>query len=482
MLATSASAQVTFTVNSTDDGVDANGTDGKCEIPLPAPPNTCTLRAAVMQANRMPNAGAVIMLPAGTYKLSIPATLANGEENGDLDLIIPSGYSPGPTTINGAGAASTTIDAQGIDRILRIDAGRTVSISGVSLVNGLVTSNDGGGISNAGSLTLTDCIVSHNSASIGSSAGGGINNLGVLHATRVTFSDNHAGDGGNGGGISNSIHANLTLSQSTLSANTAGNDGGGVSNQSDGGFTVDTSTLADNTAGFQGGGIYSFLSSPLIMTGSTISGNKAASGGGIYSGGDLYARNSTISGNTATQAGGGFYNVSPGYGNFYNSTIVFNHADVVGNGGQGGGVFVDGSNSASILNVRNTVMAGNTLSLSAVDNDCNGAVGFYAKNKIGTFVGCSIAAGSTGLPTFIDSFAEFGPLQNNGGPTRTHALVPPSSMINGGLSCVDQNHAHLATDQRGRPRPPSPPDPQNSTCDIGAFEYNEIFPAGFELP
>jgi hypothetical protein len=55
-------------------------------------------------------------------------------------------------------------------------------------------------------------------------------------------------------------------------------------------------------------------------------------------------------------------------------------------------------------------------------------------------------------------------------------------MIGGGVACVDQNSVHLATDQRGRPRPPSPPDPLNSTCDIGAFEYNEIFADGVEVP
>jgi hypothetical protein len=42
-------------------------------------------------------------------------------------------------------------------------------------------------------------------------------------------------------------------------------------------------------------------------------------------------------------------------------------------------------------------------------------------------------------------------------------------MINGAFGCVNQSSAYLATDQRGRPRPPSPPNPFNSTCDIGAF-------------
>jgi len=114
LLATSAPAQVTFNVNTTDDGVDINLGDGVCSTVPPTVPPTppiCTLRAAVMQANRMDNAGAIIMLPAGTYKLSIPVTGTDDEGNGDLNMTVPAGYSPGPTTISGAGAANTIIDA-----------------------------------------------------------------------------------------------------------------------------------------------------------------------------------------------------------------------------------------------------------------------------------------------------------------------------------------------------------------------------------
>ncbi|MEO7064662.1 MAG: hypothetical protein ABI082_12935, partial [Dokdonella sp.] len=56
----------TFTVNSTLDQVDDDTTDNVCHTAA----NTCTLRAAVMQANRAPTAGATIMLPAGVYTLT----------------------------------------------------------------------------------------------------------------------------------------------------------------------------------------------------------------------------------------------------------------------------------------------------------------------------------------------------------------------------------------------------------------------------
>jgi CSLREA domain-containing protein len=482
LLATGAPAQVTFNVNTTNDGVDINPGDGNCSTVAPPALPICTLRAAVMEANRMANAGAIIMLPAGTYKLSIGATIADGEENGDLNMIVPSGYSPGPTTISGAGAASTIIDAQGIDRVLRIDAGRTVSISGVSMINGFRgTSSDGAGIFNAGTLVLSDCVVSHNNALVGSSSGGGIVNQGGLQATRVTFSDNHVG--GYGGGIANNVHGSVSLSQSTLSANSAGSNGGGVSNSSEvsegGFFTLDTSTVAGNMAGANGGGIYSDSISFLDLIRSTVSGNNAVNGGGVYNGGHGYVLNSTISGNSAAQNGGGYYSVSPASGNFYNTTIVFNRANPDGGlgGGHGGGAFVD-STSGSILNVRNTVLAGNTVTVSAFPDDCYGTVGFFEKNQVGTSSDCFYAASSTGTRTLLGSVAEFGPLQDNGGPTRTHALVPPSSMINGGSGCVDQNSTLIATDQRGRPRPPYDAS-FNSTCDLGAFEYNEIFHNGF---
>ena len=64
-----------------------------------------------------------------------------------------------------------------------------------------------------------------------------------------------------------------------------------------------------------------------------------------------------------------------------------------------------------------------------------------------------------------------GPLQNNGGPTWTHALLPGSDAINStldSLGCVDETGALLTTDQRGFPRP------VGMRCDVGAFEYSPL--------
>jgi CSLREA domain-containing protein len=96
----------TFTVNSTADGIDDDTSDGVCHTVA----NTCTLRAAIMQANRAGGLGATIVLPAGTYVLERPPSGSDGEDSGDLNLTTPASGDP-LITISGAGASTTIIDA-----------------------------------------------------------------------------------------------------------------------------------------------------------------------------------------------------------------------------------------------------------------------------------------------------------------------------------------------------------------------------------
>ena len=188
---------VTFTVNSTLDQPDDLTIPGTCHTAA----NTCTLRAAVMQANRTSGAGATIIVPAGIYTLTIPAAGSDGEENGDLNLTTPAIGSP-VITIIGAGASTTIIDGQpdSIRVCSMCIAGRTASITGVTIRNGYATdpwlrrwnlqrwyadgeqystisgnySNDhGGGIYNGGTLTVTNSTISQNTAA---TSGGGIYN------------------------------------------------------------------------------------------------------------------------------------------------------------------------------------------------------------------------------------------------------------------------------------------------------------------
>jgi hypothetical protein len=169
--------------------------------------NDCSLRGAIIAANANPGAD-TINLPAGTYALSI---LGAGEDNaatGDLDI-------RDDLTILGAGAATTTVDGSGIDRVFHSDpAGTgtiTVSIQGVTITNGatvvisFVLANGGAirnGSSNTatanlgGTLTLTNCVVQGSSTP---RDGGGIANTGTLDLVHTTVTGNTASQ--NGGGL-----------------------------------------------------------------------------------------------------------------------------------------------------------------------------------------------------------------------------------------------------------------------------------------
>jgi CSLREA domain-containing protein len=496
LVATSAAqAAIVFTVNSTLDGVDDNPGNGICHTV----DGTCTLRAAIMEANRTPNAGATILLPASAvpYTLQIFPTIAGGEENGDLNLGVPSGYSPGPTTITGAGADVTVIDANTIDRVLSVQGdGRSATISGVSMING-VTSGNGGGIAvtaPSAALYLNDCAV-RNSTTM--HTGGAIYNAGQLKATRVALTGNSAmGDGGGIGGeganqlVQSTISGNLAASRgggiaavnagtfnstmdfTTISGNSAASEGSGIYLDSYGQLTLSNSALSGNGGGLNGGGISVAPNATLYMSRSTISGNSAFGyGGGISNGGSLFASNCTISGNSVNQYGGGISNA--GTVNAYNVTIVFNQADSDADSiGVGAGIFNVYSNST--FNLRNSVIAGNYLAGAPNFDDCNGSVGIYGNNRFSATGGCSVSG--PGSFSLVGSLAEFGVLKDNGGPTRTHALLPPSDLIDGAAICTDQNGVTLTTDQRGRPRS------VGASCDIGAFEYDpgDIFASGFQ--
>lgn len=485
-IAATASAAVdpfVFDVNSSADEPDADAGDGLCKTAA----NTCTLRAAVMQANVVPNVNSTINVPAGTYKLGLPID----PNKGSLKLTTPTGGNP-VISIVGAGAAVTTIDGNLTDRVLRVYLGRTANVSGVSLVNGEVSQASGGAVYNDGVLYMTDATISNSQAldaygggiyntAIGgsylsllrvkidanaASIGGGIYNSGILIVSHSVILDNVSTV--QAGGIYSST--NLAVTFSTISGNLTVNYGGAIATSGDGAttLTLSHSTLDGNSA-IQGGALYLPFGTAYLDH-DTLSRNTAQFGGGVKSNGSLIMSNSTISQNASSNTGGGIYNV--GSANVYNSTIAYNEADSDADGtGDGAGVF---NETLSTFNLRNSVLAGNYLAGQQDYHDCFGIVGFYGHNRISAMSGCSIAPGSPGTVTPIGSLDELGILEDNGGPTQTIALVAPSSMIGGAVLCTNQNAAALATDQRDRQRP------TGTTCDIGAFEYNELFRSAFE--
>ncbi|GIK36271.1 MAG: hypothetical protein BroJett011_01040 [Chloroflexota bacterium] len=248
------------------------------------------------------------------------------------------------------------------------------------------------------------------------------------------------GSGSYGGGIYNV--ATLTLNYSSVLSSTAGgNFGGGIKN--DGAATLNNSTVGGNSAEY-GGGIYNRGS--LILNNSTISGNTAKKyGGGIKNQGTLKLNNATISANTTEDKGGGVLNYS--YGKTY---------------------------------FKNTIIAGN-IALNSSQADCGyistGSQSFYSYgyNLVGASTGCP----STGTGDQTTADPRLGPLQNNGGNTSTHALLPDSPAIDAGNpnGCKDSSGSLLTADQRGEPRPVDGNNDTTVRCDIGAYEAQLTDPA-----
>lgn len=389
-----------FNVTTVADLTDDNLSDGICHTSA----NSCSLRAAITQANALSGAGsALISLPEGIYVLG----LGNG-------LYLGSGsQSNRSLVVSGAGASTTIIDANQAGNIA-VDSNLSALIVGVTIRNGLA--NFGGGIGNLGTLTLVGCRIESN------------------HALE------------DGGGIGN--HGNLNVIQTTVSGNTA-MYGGALANE--GVARISESLLRDNHAQFDGGGIL----------------NSGSSNGSRH----VYLINSTLSANLADNNGGGIFSDFNNSLTFlYNTSLVGNGADDDHdeNGGVGGGMYAQAGARFVLVNA---LIANNTQTVFT-DNDCSGAYEMYGRNFFTFTTGCSSTNGGT---LYHVSPASIAALQDNGGPTWSHALLGFSEAINSApfdLGCVDETGAHLNTDQRGAPRPSV-----NRFCDAGAFEYGSAVPA-----
>jgi hypothetical protein len=150
--------------------------------------------------------------------------------------------------------------------------------------------------------------------------------------------------------------------------------------------------------------------------------------------------------------------------------------------GEGGGIYAPGINGSRFI-VVNTIVADNTINGRSAFDDCVGGIEAYGANLYTMAVpfGCTLGGNGSDAMRQV-SLETIGPLQDNGGPTLTHALLVNSEAIDGtnGQGCVDANGTPLSTDQRDAPRI------VGASCDIGAYEYGArvdvIFRNGFDSP
>jgi fibronectin-binding autotransporter adhesin len=218
-----------------------------------------SLRQAVNLADVL-TGGATITFDKSTFSAPTIIDLTSGQ----LEL----SNTTGPVNILGPGLGKLAISGAGVSRVFQVDKGASASLSGMTIIGG-VTSGDGGGLLNFGSVTLTgDAIVGNSAAD-----GGGIANSGTAVILGSSIDGNAATE--NGGGIFNT--SALALSLSDLSANMAANDGGGLYNT--GTAALVFCTVDDNSAS-AGGGIYADPSgSPVVLIGTEVKQNK---GGNIF--------------------------------------------------------------------------------------------------------------------------------------------------------------------------------------------------------
>jgi Right handed beta helix region len=288
----------------------------------------------------------------------------------------------------------------------------------LTVVNSNVSDNAGSGISNDGTEGITSATIL--STTVSDNSVGGVSSGAFFGGAGVTITDCTISGNSTNGGILAGADTFLTVANSTISDNLSGETGGGIDVIS-ALVSIVNSTISGNSAGTSGGGIYCFENvGPVSIVNSTISGNSAGdSGGGIYNSNfgdqDSSIVNSTISGNSAGTSGGGIYNVGVRL-HVANSTITGNSA------GSGGGIY----DNQSVVGISNTIFNA-------------GASGENIFNNGGTVIsgGYNLSSDDgggylTGPGDQINTDPLLGPLQNNGGPTFTHALLPGSPAIDAG--------------------------------------------------
>jgi hypothetical protein len=320
--------------------------------------------------------------------------------NGDTIELAAGTYNQHSITVNkslvlkGASTGNTIVDAQQQGRVFVIPSGVNVTLSHLTITGGKAPNGANGSNGNSGAP--------HGSPGSPGGDGGGVSNSGTLTLINSTLSNNQAGNGGTGGeGYSTCEFPFCPFYRGNGGLGGAGGSGGGLANS--GTLNLINSTISNNQAGSGGSGGFAWTNTGF----NSGAGGTGGSGGGLANSGTLNLINSTISNNQAGSGGSGSSDGSPGSGSGLRSTAA-----------------------SSAAKLRNSLVAQNSGSSGP---DLSGSFTSLGYNLIGNATGGTITPatgdqfGTVTTPGAID--AKLGPLQNNGGPTQTRALLPDSPAL-----------------------------------------------------
>jgi len=357
-----------------------------------------SLREAIDRANSTANAD-VIVLPAGSFNITIAGNNDDANLTGDFDIT-------SPLTILGKGAGLTKIDGAVQDRVFDVrgkaDAPINVTLRGLTITGG--NAFDGAGLlMGHANVILRGCVVTKNTAVW---SGGGISNL------------------------SNPVSGDLTLIGSIVSSNfSQGGDGGGIYLHG-GTVTAWRSTIVENSAGASGGGI---AGTAVNLTRCTVSGNDSVLWGGGVSGNTVKLTASKVLGNQSTDSGGGIF---AGSKVELIRTLVESNTARLG----GGGVHVEGGEIWATRSIVKSNTAGFGGGVHAVSVDLTNCM--IADNNAGSDVGGGIHATTANLAgsTITGNNAKF-----SGGGIYAETTNLTSSTVNGNRCDLTGGGIHATT-------------------------------------
>ena len=490
-------------------------------------PDDCSLRGAINLANTL-SGGTTIRFDGSVF---VPATITLTSDlppiSRDMD-------------ISGPGHNKVILFGTSTYHAFTVAAGVTASITGMS-ISYMTTSGSGGGITNHGTLTMSDVWFSHTGAALNgggiynsstgtlalsdgnfiqttAASGGGLYSEGPTTVTDTRFFDNSStSDGGaialSGPGVSLTVGGGSVLGSSSAAS------GGAIHIANGSSATVSGTTFTNNASTFSGGAIHVASDGALALGNSVLSGSHTtdagSTGGAIFNEGSLTVVDTTFSGNSTPMAGGALNNFgvarvsrstfsgntaerggainvnSDGTLNLVNATVTGNTADY------GAGIFV-GNGSARLTNssvasntgdgifinlgtifLYNSILAGNGGG-GATNCGISGSAAVHARN---TLIEDGLSCVSDDLGGNLTGDPLLGSLSDHGGPTQTMALLPGSPAIDAGSDAlaVDADSNPLATDQRGAGFPRI----VLGSVDMGAYEYTDVSApvvTGFSAP